>query len=282
MASRYAPYVLDAVARSTTCGMLRMRALARRARFAAERRRFRPHPQDVFVASYPRSGTTWMLYAVHLLHRRRDDFAHLEDATPWFERMLAHGRAKASDFEQLSTPRIFKTHLLPRWTPPARVIYVERDGLDVARSYHRLYRDYLRFSGDFNAFYSRFLRGEVQYGSWRAHRAAWASAQQHRPVLTVRYERLRAEPAATLAEVAGFLRLNVEPAHVEQVVEATDISRMREHEARFDHATTMLRDLGVGARTFIGTGSITADVDGLRAQLADADSRQAALDAFLF
>ena len=75
---------------------------------------FSPRPDDIFVASYPRSGTTWVQFILYQLTTPGDmKFDHISQISPWFERSLALGTMRASDFEAFASPRLFKTHLLP-------------------------------------------------------------------------------------------------------------------------------------------------------------------------
>lgn len=236
----------------------RLGDLERAARFAKGRLEFVSREDDVWVATYPRSGTTWMLYLLHHLVGTGDDaFEHFDDVSPWFERSLAVGSASADTFEALPSPRRFKTHLLPRWLPRGgKVIHVLRDGLDVALSYHELYRRYLGFDGGFDAFFDRFVRGDVQYGSWFAHAEAWRSAAAERPVLQLRYESLREDPVRELRRVAEFLGVDRSDDALARVAERASLKRMKERQARFDHATTLLRERGVVPGHFVRTGLV--------------------------
>src|SRR5215218_5290023 len=50
---------------------------------------FRPRPDDIFVVSYPKSGTTLMQMMVYQLATRGEmDFSHITIASPWFEMEL--------------------------------------------------------------------------------------------------------------------------------------------------------------------------------------------------
>lgn len=253
-----ARFGLDLAAAWANRGQERLGDLERLARFAKGRLEFRPRPEDVWVATYPRSGTTWMLFLLHhLVGPGGDDFEHFDDVSPWFERSLAVGSARAADFDALPSPRRFKTHLLPRWVPhPGRVIHVERDGLDVALSYHELYRRYLGFTAGFDAFFDRFVRGDVQYGSWFSHREAWRRAAESRDILHVRYEALREDPVAELRRVATFLSIDASDARLRDVAQRASLARMKERQARFDHATTLLRERGVVPGHFVRAGLV--------------------------
>lgn len=207
------------------------------ARFERERARFTPRDDDVFVVTYPRSGTTWTLFLVHLLKTGGDDdFEHLSEVAPWFERGLALGQRSAGELDALAGPRVFKSHAVPSLLPArGRFVYVERDGRDVALSYFHLYRTYLGFEGDFDAFFARFLAGDLQYGSWFAHREAWADDDE-RALLRLRFEDMKRAPLEHVRRVAAFLELPLTAEREARVVELIHFDRMKEREARFDFA----------------------------------------------
>lgn len=277
--------LLRAIARSLDGTAERLQDVARAARFTRGRLTFVPRATDVWVATYPRSGTTWMVYLLHRLRGGDAAFEHIDDVSPWFERGLAIGTWTAEALDALASPRIFKTHLLPRWVPePARVVYVERDGLDVAASYHALYRDYLGFSAGFDAFFERFVAGDVQYGAWATHRERWRASG--RVDAWVRYEALRDDPASELSRVADAIGLPTDATAVANACASASLPRMRAQQEKFDHATALLRERGVARGSFIrdGRGGGTELRAEHRARLSEAMGRElpdAPLAAFL-
>ena len=228
--------------------------LRRTAAFTRGRVLWQPRTDDVFVVTYPRSGTTWMQYLLHLLVRPQVEFRHINDACPWLERSLAVGSVEPRALAELPSPRIFKTHLLRQWLPrQGRFVVIVRDPADVAVSYYELYRAYLGFRGSLDEFLVRFAAGRVQYGSWWAHVRDW---ERHAgdDVLLVRYEALRADPAGELRRVAEFAGLPCDPERIAAAVEGASLPRMKALEERFDHATSLLLERGVRPRSFIGRG----------------------------
>jgi hypothetical protein len=233
---------------------------------------FRSRPDDVYIATYPRSGTTWMQFIVHLLlSGTRFDFRHISEVTPWFERSLALGSRTAADFERLPSPRVFKTHLLPQWLPRSgRVIHVHRGVDAVVRSYYGLYASHLGYRGSFDRFFDRFMRGRVQYGSWFEHRAAWLRTMRPN-VVSVTYEDMDRDLGAAVDAVAAFLGCRVTPVQRQEVLRMASRSFMKEHEDRFDPITEHLIDHGFMQDRFIGTGRAEPGLDeAQRARLAAA------------
>jgi len=228
--------------------------LRRTAAFARGRALWQPRADDVFVATYPRSGTTWMQFLLHLLVRPELEFRHINDVCPWVERSLAVGSITPEALARLPSPRIFKTHLLRQWLPrEGRFVVLVRDPADVAVSYYELYRAYLGFGGSLDEFLERFAAGRVQYGSWWTHVRSW---ERHAGpnVMLVRYEALRSDPAGQLRRVAEFAGLPSSPERIARAVEGASLARMKAIEERFDHATSLLLERGVRPRSFIGRG----------------------------
>lgn len=123
---------------------------------------------DVFIATYPRSGTTLTQQLVHLLLKHSSPLAHPfttgathRHTAPWLEALYAaraplpEREAPATSLallERFSGPRIFKTHSLPRLlpgacdaaTPTPRVVVVVRNPKDTAVSlYHHIRGTYV-------------------------------------------------------------------------------------------------------------------------------------------
>lgn len=227
------------------------------ARFIRGLAEFQARPEDVFISSYPRSGTTWMQHIVHALRSGGDmRFRHISDVAPWFERPLALGRQRAHDYAALESPRIFKSHLPRSWLPRgARYIYVQRDGRDVALSYYWFYRSHLGYHGDFDAFFERFLAGTLQYGSWFKHVADWQPNTHDPALLVVHYEQLRSDLPRELRRIAGFLGLQVSDALSERLCALCDFEFMRMNEAKFDHAAAEPGSKELQPGSFIRSGT---------------------------
>jgi hypothetical protein len=226
------------------------------ANFLRGRMELEVRPTDVFISSYPRSGTTltqWILYL--LTHEEQPDPAHLTKVSPWFERSLAIGELDAADLARFPSPRVFKSHLPRQWLPDgAKYIYVERDGLDVLVSYFHFYRDYLGFDGTLDDFYDRFMGGQVQYGSWFEHVAEWKERSSDPDVLIVGYEELLHDRKASIERIVEFLGWERDERWVDRAVIESSFDAMKRRESVFDHATALLLEHGVSPESFLRAG----------------------------
>ncbi|MGB8331999.1 MAG: sulfotransferase domain-containing protein [Polyangiales bacterium] len=233
--------------------------------FLRGRIEFEVRPSDVFISSYPRSGTTltqWILY--QLAHDERADLAHLTEVSPWFERSLAIGELTAADLARLPSPRVFKSHLPRQWLPDgARYVYVERNGSDVLVSYFHFYCAYLGFEGTLDDFHGRFMDGRLQYGSWFEHVAGWRQRASDPDVLIMRYEDLVGDRKASIERLLEFLGWERDERRVDKTVIESSFDAMKRRESMFDHATALLLERGVRPRSFIRSGQCGQGADAL-------------------
>jgi methylamine dehydrogenase accessory protein MauD len=218
---------------------------------------FVPRPDDVFIVTYPRSGTTWMQMILYQLTTQgKMDFPHITTVCPWFERSLKDGTA----YDALPAPRVFKSHLPYRKIPrgPCKYIYVARDGKDVAVSYYHFYTTHMGFKGTFAEFFERFLRGEVHYGSWFRHVRCWWEHRHDPNVLFLRYEELAANLPGCLRTISAFCGVTIAPHRWPVILERCSFDFMKRHESQFDPLTEMLFAHGFRANSHLRQGKAGA------------------------
>ncbi|HEX9941430.1 MAG TPA: sulfotransferase domain-containing protein [Thermoanaerobaculia bacterium] len=157
---------------------------------------YRPRPDDVFVVSFPKSGTTLMQMVLYQLTTSGEmDFPHIESVSPWFEVNVLRGNPQVLE---VPSPRIFKSHLryelLPRG---ARYIYLARDVRDVAVSAYYHSRLVSGQDLDLTWYLDRFLAGRTLFGSWFKHLESWWPHRNNPNVLFLRFEDVVADLEGT-------------------------------------------------------------------------------------
>ena len=171
-------------------------------------RRYIPSADDIFVATYPKCGTTWTQHIIYMLVRGRpiasgetlgDLFPHLEEVGSEFVAALPQ-------------PRLIKTHLpLPvaPYTPKAKFVYVLRNPFDCAVSFYHHTRGFDRhykFSdGTFDEFFEVFIRGKVDFGDYFKHVLSWTAVAGDDNVYLVTYERLKRDIDTEIIALGDFL-----------------------------------------------------------------------------
>ena len=217
-----------------------------------------PPAQDlVWIASYPRSGNTWIRLLLHAYAlgpaRHLRELGRLSLELDWW---LAHAKAHALPLEWVihagrqvqsrfgrapgfPNDLFVKSHFVfdaghPLAERSRVAIYLVRHPRDVllsALNYTELISG--RALEDDRAYSRQFIAagGDPEwirygYGSWAEHAASWASAPGF-PVLVVRYEDLKADAGGELGRVLEFLGAAVDADRVQAAVDHCDFQRLR-------------------------------------------------------
>jgi hypothetical protein len=204
--------------------------------------RYRAQPGDVFVATYPKCGTTWVQYIVYLLLHGGEPLVagrSLGDVFPHLEEV---GR---EEIAARPPPRLIKTHLpfeRTPWHEEARYVFVVRNPFDCAVSFYHHTRGFVRHydfaEGTWETFFECFLAGEVDFGDYFDHLLSWWPHRAARNVLFLTYEALSAEPQAGIRRVGEFLggraaTLVADAAALERVVRQSSFEGMRADQDRW-------------------------------------------------
>ena len=247
-------------------------AISRILKSLSQRLAITPRDDDIFIVSYPRSGTTWLQMIVYQLTSDGEmGFQHISEVVPFLERTPVWRR----DMDALPAPRRFKTHLGAEMidTRRGRFIYISRSPFDVAQSYFGLYAAYKKHSGslehmgpaagDFDAFVDRFVNGRVMYGSWRKHVEGWRMKAAQPNVLWLTYEEMAGDLSGAAERIAAFLNVELSALALERVKARCHFEFMKRHEAKFEPSTEFLWESGFIAGEFIREGKVGASQDRL-------------------
>lgn len=229
---------------------------------------FRPRPSDVFIATYPKSGTTWLQQIVHVLRGGDTEFDEISAVVPWLESAIDTGLDL--DADQPGQLRAFKTHLaIPELPAGGRCIYALRDPKDVAVSFFRFFEGWMFEPGSISldAFVADFLASGSRSGRYWDHlRSSWPALS--RPdVLPLCYEDMRADLEGAVRRVARFLGVDDEAA-IGRAVACSSFEYMAARPRQFDdHLVRGARDaacgLPPGETTKVRTGRVGAHRDAL-------------------
>jgi hypothetical protein len=197
-------------------------------------------PTGIFwIASYPKSGNTWMRFFVgNLLFGRQESAESLGKVIPDLHEVgkLAPLPAAAG---------IYKTHFpfstaLPFAGATAGAIYVVRDPADVLTSNFFYSQRSTEVPDDspaaFDAYVERFIQagGDVRWlergiGAWDENVRSWTGRLPF-PVVTVRYEDMVSDPLATGRRIADLICPGCDGSAVAEAVQNSSFQRMREIE----------------------------------------------------
>lgn len=206
---------------------------------------FQPRATDVFIATYPKSGTTWMQQIVHGLRTEGSmAFAEITEVVPWVE--LAFDMCVDLRSPQGALPRAFKSHLNWNLIPKGgRYIYVVRDPKDVLVSYYRFYEGWRFEPGSISiSTFARDLFMKPGAVSWYwSHLASWWEHRYAPNVLVLSYEEMKDDLRDTVRTVAQFIGCPWDDALLDTIVHQSSIEFMLAHREKFDdHLVRQARD----------------------------------------
>lgn len=197
---------------------------------------FVARPDDVFICTYSKSGTTWMQQIVHQLRSGGSmDFDDISEVVPWLESAVDVGIDPAAD--QAWTPRAFKSHLTWSEAPRGgRYITVFRDPQSVLPSYYRFFEGWWFEPGSITLeeFAEGFFFGGTQAGRHWDHIVDWWPHISDPDVLALTYEDMAAAPERVPAVVAEFLGLDVPPEDMSTAVQNSSRAVMNDNASKFD------------------------------------------------
>ena len=169
---------------------------------------FQTRPDDVFLTTYPKSGTMWLAEIVRQIAQPKDSGQenYIGGTVPMFD-FVEHERLKT-----LLSPRYMSTHLpfslVPRSSEhTVKYIYLARNPKDVAVSFFHFMRSapVFDFDGTWEEFLQYFIKGNLPGGSYFNHILEWWEHKGDENVLFLKYEDLKKDLKMQVKIIAKFL-----------------------------------------------------------------------------
>jgi len=206
---------------------------------------YRPRPEDVFVVTQMKCGTTWMQHVIYqLLHRGQGELVETGTAlyavAPWLEGRKSVPTEEAPLLGSERPARIIKTHLPAQLCPSsteARYIYVLRHPVSCFASCIDFVRTNVgRMAPGMPAFEDWFTSPELMWwGTWADHAKGWWERARAPNVLFVQFEDMRRDLAAVARQVAEFLGLApLTEEELAGVLHKCGFRYMQEHQETFE------------------------------------------------
>jgi hypothetical protein len=243
----------------------------------------------VWLASYPRSGNTWMRALLcHYLHGAPASSADINARIPDLDHMARRGQRLNAD---AADHLICKTHVRcdaeHRFIEhTAGFILLLRHPRDVLLSLINFFRLTNHMTLDDASFARAFIRDmgvpwwQANMGSWLEFNTSWLAAAGRHAHLVLRYEDMLRDPQAGLARALRFINVEPEPVRLAEAVAGCSLENMRrweEQEKAAGELETVFWGLAEAAkqgRFFVNSGVSGGRLEALGADLdAEFDAR---------
>ena len=236
---------------------------------------FKFRDDDIIIATYAKSGTTWTQQIVAQLLFNGAEEINTSRMSPWVEHRILPEEVIAA-LEQQIHRRFMKTHLPVDalvFSPKAKYIHVGRDGRDAAWSFHNhqfnakdeLFirinagmpegtRPWERGSADPLDFYRLWL-AENGYPLWPFwdHVRSWWSIRDLPNVLQIHFNHLKSDTETSIRKIADFLAIEIDEANWSRIVEHCSFDWMKKNASSIAPFGGMMWQ--GGGQTFINKGT---------------------------
>jgi aryl sulfotransferase len=199
----------------------------------------------IWIASYPRSGNTWLRFLIgNLIGGAIESSAQLLALIPDIHRSIGAHHLHGPRSTLIKTHWAYHAHL-PLREDTVGAIYIMRHPIEVLSSNLRFFvrnqsdsdngvndsrarkwvRDYIEHGGA-----PRWRR--EGYGSWEENVSSWTESRLPFPRLILRYEQLKADPAGQLRAICSSLNLERDDTAIAAAIEASSVERLQAMEDR--------------------------------------------------
>ncbi|OWR53533.1 Retinol dehydratase [Danaus plexippus plexippus] len=201
---------------------------------------------DVFVISFPKSGTTWTQELVWLLLNDLDyekakkslnyrfpfleaSMFDFEEPVPEDPRYAISKEIKPPTVDQIKnmpSPKFIKSHLPLSLLPPnllekSKVVYVARDPRDVAVSFFHHYKlmKMMAPDRDFKTYWSYFINSKLLWTPYFASVLEAWEKRNHPNMLFLFYEELSKDLSGIIRRVANFFDKKITDVQIDELKE---------------------------------------------------------------
>ncbi|XP_069623589.1 sulfotransferase 2B1-like isoform X1 [Ranitomeya imitator] len=198
---------------------------------------FQVRDDDVYNIAYLKSGTTWMIEILSLIHKNGDptwsNTVPNWERVPWIEELDVAKKLQQSE----EHPRLISCHL-PRQIvmksfngSKAKIIYTIRGPKDVAVSlyYFSKMSAFLHDSENMDCFLKRFLTDNMPYGSWFNHVKGWMGLLGKDNFMFQTYEDLKKDLRGSVIKICKFIGKELDDEAVDSVVKHASFKNMKQN-----------------------------------------------------
>ncbi|CAB9525309.1 Sulfotransferase family cytosolic 1B member 1 [Seminavis robusta] len=238
---------------------------------------FKFRDDDIVIATYGKSGTTWTQQIISQLIFQGDTTLDVAGISPWVDLRVPPKPIQLAILEEQKHRRFVKTHLPVDalvFSPQAKYLYVVRDGRDVAWS---LFHHHMNANAEWYAalndtpglvgpkigkpvsedpveyYKSWFDNDGAPFWSFWEHMKSWWAIRDLPNVKFVHFNDLKKDLSGQMREISEFLEIPINEDKFDEMVEHCTFDYMKKHASQMSPLGGALWN-GGGA-TFINKGT---------------------------
>ena len=231
---------------------------------------------DIIIATYAKSGTTWLQQIVAQLIFEGETEQNVAEMSPWVDLVLPPPEVKLLEIEAQSHRRFLKTHLPVDalvFSPKAKYLFIARDGRDIVWSFYNHHvnmtemmidgmndasrpdvEKFKEVSLEVDEYFRRWLdqNGHPLWQFWHGISSWWKI--RHLPnVKILHFAALKNDMPGQIREIAKFLDIEIDESNWDAILEHCSFDYMRENAEK--SVPLGGAPWKGGARTFIHKGT---------------------------
>ena len=206
---------------------------------------------DVFLVSFPKSGTTWMQMTLYQVFSDGEmDIDHIRNVIPYVE------EGEIGQHKKLNR-RVIASHLYYEDIPKtkAKYIYVMRDLDDVLVSLYYHSKNF-GYEGTFDQHIEKYFKKKYKGGVWGKHLAGWLENKKNLDVHFVKYEDLKVDFPKQLDEILSFCEVELDEETKQRIIERSSMTYMKAHQEKFDQVQYILLEENYIQNNFLRKGEV--------------------------
>ncbi|KAM9848083.1 sulfotransferase 6B1 [Aulostomus maculatus] len=196
----------------------------------------RAREDDIMLVAYPKCGFNWMVGVLRKIIKEATGRTMESRIPPLIE---FFGQDVLQAMEHAPSPRFLGTHLHPDNIPSSfyakktKMLVIFRNPKDTLVSFYHFFNNnpVLPSGQSWESFYSRFLSGDVPWGSYFDHALAWEKRMDDPAIMIVTYEQLKQDLSEGVSQISSFFGFSLTEVQVKQISEESTFNAMKESSA---------------------------------------------------
>ncbi|XP_078601258.1 sulfotransferase 1C4-like [Branchiostoma floridae x Branchiostoma japonicum] len=208
---------------------------------------FQVRDDDVIVASYPKTGTNWLLEIILKIRRaaRERQTELCEDSVmfgPMELKIPSMPQPGYIKLAEMPSPRIMNTHLPIQFVPPGvskpqnkvKVLVPMRNPKDTAVSFFHFLNKMMPLENpgkeivlQWEEFAQDFINAKVGYGDFCDHVLGWWKMRDDPHFLFLKYEDMKKDLLSAVKTIVAFLEVDLDESTIKGITEASTFNNMK-------------------------------------------------------